>query len=76
MVLRDKPLSREDLKRVIEGRGAARRIPMMIHEWINAGTFKERAPEYQAVLDQYPCDIVRTYLNIPQVFNAPADDPS
>jgi hypothetical protein len=72
----DKPLSREELKNVIKGKGAARRIPMMIHEWINADTFKERSGAYKTVLDQYPNDIVRIYLNIPQVFDTPADDPS
>lgn len=38
-MLLDKPLGREGLKNVIEGKGAARRIPMMIYEWINPASF-------------------------------------
>jgi hypothetical protein len=64
------------VKNVIEGKGAARRVPMMIHQWINAETFGGRKAEYQKVLDQYPSDAKTIYLNIPSVFDAPADDPS
>jgi hypothetical protein len=76
MALQDQPLSRGELKEVIEGKGAARRIPMTIHEWINPDIFGERADAYRAVLDDYPSDIQKIYLNIPQVFDAPADAPS
>ncbi|MDR2302987.1 MAG: hypothetical protein LBE10_00165 [Treponema sp.] len=76
MALLDRPLGREELKKVIEGKGAARRIPMAVHEWINPDIFGDRTPQYRGVLDQYPSDIVKIYLNIPQVFDAPADDPS
>jgi hypothetical protein len=76
MALLDQTLSRDDLKKVIEGGGAARRIPLAIHRWINAKTFGEREGMYQEVLDRYPCDIKTVYLNFPQVFDAPADDPS
>ncbi|MDR1174250.1 MAG: hypothetical protein LBK83_02100 [Treponema sp.] len=76
MTLPDRPLGREELKKVIEGRGAARRIPMAVHEWINPEIFGSRAPQYREVLAQYPSDIVKIYLNIPQVFDAPGDDPS
>jgi hypothetical protein len=76
MALLDKPLSREELKQVIEGRGAARRVPMAVHQWIDAGIFGERAGEYRAVLEQYPCDIVKIYLNMPGTFDAPKDAPS
>jgi hypothetical protein len=57
MTLLDKPLSREELKQIVEGKGAARRVPMSIHEWIIPDAFGDRSPIYQAVLDQYPCDI-------------------
>ncbi|MDR3334905.1 MAG: hypothetical protein LBT13_08495 [Treponema sp.] len=76
MALLDRPLSREELKKVIEGNGAARRIPLMIHEWVNPDSFNDQALEYKTVLDQYPNDVVRVYLNMPTFFDAPVDDPS
>jgi hypothetical protein len=76
MALLDKPLSREELKNVIAGKGAARRIPMAVHEWINPDIFGEKTPQYREILEQYPCDIIKIHLEIPQVFDAPADDPS
>jgi hypothetical protein len=76
MPLLDPVLNREEVKKVIEGKGAARRIPMTIHQWINAKTFGNREALYQEILDQYPSDIKTINLNIPQVFDAPKDDPS
>ena len=73
---RELPLNREEIKKVIEGKGCARRIPMAIHQWIDAGTFGSREAEYRELLDQYPCDIKTMYLCIPKVFDAPEDDPS
>ena len=76
MPLLDPALSREEVKNVVEGKAAAQRIPMAIHQWINAKTFSSRESQYQELLDQYPCDIRTIYLNIPKVFDAPEDDPS
>ena len=76
MTLLDSPLNREEVKKVIEGRGAARRIPMAIHLWINSETFLGREALYQELLDQYPCDIITIPLNTPKVFDPPEDDPS
>jgi hypothetical protein len=72
----DQPLSREELVKVIEGKGAARRVPMAIHFWINPDTYGSRSGEYKAVLDQYPYDFDLTYFNLPGMFDAPADDPT
>jgi hypothetical protein len=74
MALLDNSLSRDELKRVIEGKGAARRVPLAIHEWIFPHVFNERSPQYQAVLDKYPTDIQKIYFNLPHVFDAPWDD--
>ena len=76
MVLIDPVLNREETKKVIEGKGSARRVPMAIHQWISAKNFGAREAQYQELLDQYPCDIIPVHLNIPKVFDAPADDPS
>ena len=72
----DLPLTREELCRVIEGKGRARRVPMAIHTWIDPNIFNKQKDNYFAVLNQYPCDIVKIMLRVPDVFNAPADDPS
>ncbi len=74
--MKDTPLTREEMIRVIEGKGAARRIPLAVHPWVSdPGIFGERANEYRRILEDYPCDIQRINLRIPAVFDAPADDP-
>jgi hypothetical protein len=72
----DFPLNRKEIKKVIEGKSAARRIPIAIHQWINTENFGDRQSIYQELLDQYPCDVTTIYLNIPKIFEAPEDDPS
>lgn len=74
--MKDTALTREDMIRIIEGKGAARRIPLLFHPWISAGSFGEEAPRYQALLDEYPCDAQFIPLRIPDVFLAPQDAPS
>ncbi|MDR0494590.1 MAG: hypothetical protein LBG95_03040 [Treponema sp.] len=76
MPLLDPALGRDEVKRVIEGKGAARRVPLAIHQWVNANTFGDRETQYQELLDSYPSDVKTIYLNIPHVFDAPQDDPS
>lgn len=70
------PLSRAEVRQVIEGRGAASRVPIAIHPWIQPEKFGTQEAACRAVLAQYPCDIVTIQFNIPKVFQAPADDPS
>ena len=70
------PLSREEVKRVIEGRGAAKRIPMAVHQWIDTTRFGGRKPLYDAVLARYPNDVLTIPFDIPEVFEERADDPS
>ena len=68
-------LGREELRRVIEGRGNAGRVPVMLHFWINPGAFPE--PERaRAILDRYPQDAQPIWFQIPRIYEAPADDPS
>ena len=76
MSLLNPTLTKTEMRRVIEGRGAARRVPMAIHEWVTAGMFGAREKEYRDLLEKYPCDMRAIHLNIPKVFEAPADDPS
>ncbi|MDR0474435.1 MAG: hypothetical protein LBH43_12280 [Treponema sp.] len=76
MPLLDPALSRAEIKSVIEGKGAARRIPLAIHQWIHAEDFGSRQALYREVLDQYPSDIKTITFNIPHIFDAPCDDAS
>lgn len=68
-------ISRESLIDVIEGRGAAERVPAVVHFWVNPANFKEPKP-VQDLLDQYPSDVQVVPLHIPAVYEAPDDDPS
>lgn len=70
------PLSREALRRVIEGRGHAGRVPLMIHFWVNPDAFGERRDAVARLLAAYPSDMQAIWFRIPAVYEAPADDPS
>ena len=76
MPLLDATLSREEMKNVVEGKGAARRIPMTIHQWINPRAFGDRETQYRELLDQYPFDVKFIGFKIPGIYDAPEDDPS
>jgi stage II sporulation protein P len=52
--MKDTPLSREEVIRVIEGKGAARRVPIAVQQWIAPEIFGEREAEYRALLEDYP----------------------
>lgn len=69
------PLTRDEVASTIEGRTTARRIPTMVHFWTNSGAFGERAQEAADILNRYPMDVQIVGVNIPQIFDAPADDP-
>ncbi len=70
------PLSREALRRVIEGRGHADRVPLMVHFWVSPGAFGERSGDVSRLLAGYPMDMQAIWFKIPAVDEAPADDPS
>lgn len=70
------PLTREEMRRVIEGNGAARRVPMAYHPWCYTEAFGTERARYEELLQKYPCDIELIRLKMPEVFDAPADAPS
>ena len=71
------PLSREEMIRVIEGKGCAGRVPLLVHCWVSPDTFEgEKRAAVADVLSRYPMDAQIIRLNIPSVYDAPADDPS
>ena len=71
----DQPLTREEIISVIEGRGAARRIPTTVHFWTSAQTFSDREQEAKDLLDKYPMDVLPIGIGLPGNFDAPEDDP-
>ena len=70
------PLSRDALRQVIEGRGHADRIPVLLQFWSNPGVFGDRSGEAAAIMAPYPQDAEVLGIRIPEVFDAPAEDPS
>ena len=69
------PLSRTEVRSVISGRSTARRVPFDIHFWVHADTFGERQAEVRRILAKYPEDLQIVSLRIPDIFDAPPDDP-
>lgn len=70
-----KALSKEQVRSVIEGRGAAPRIPMMYHFWTNPAVFADPGKTAE-LLSRYPQDVQTVDIHIPQLYDAPADCPS
>lgn len=71
------PLSREEIIRVIEGKGEASRVPLLVHMWVYPGAFTgEKRAAIEDILSRYPMDAQMIDLNIPSVYDAPADEPS
>lgn len=58
-------LLREEIVKVIEGKGAAERIPLLYDIWIYDNVFHNNPKEREAWLSKYPCDIDRVFLEMP-----------
>ena len=72
-----KPLLREDLIKVIEGKGRAKRVPLLFHVFINSGSFDEtKRAAVAELLSCCPMDAQMIPLNLPGTHTAPPDDPS
>lgn len=72
----DQPLSREEMIRVVEGRGGARRIPIAVQHWISPSAMGDKEEVCRSILEKYPCDFEKICFRIPDVFDAPPDAPS
>jgi len=70
-----KELTRQQMKNAIEGKGAAPRIPMVYHFWTPVDIWGEHNATAVEYLRSYPFDIERVGVNMPQIFDAPPDDP-
>lgn len=71
-----KPLSREELKSVIEGKSIAKRVPSVVHFWTNQEVFGDNKDKAISLLNKYPNDVLSISINTPDTFYAPDDDPS
>lgn len=70
-----KGLKREDIIRVIEGKGAAERVPLLMDIWIYDNVFENDPEKREKWLSRYPRDIREVFLQMPGMFEAPAEDP-
>jgi hypothetical protein len=68
-------LNREQVRSVIEGRGAAPRIPVLLQFWTHAEEFGDRAPAVRALMDRFPEDAQVIGVRMPGNVEPPAGDP-
>ncbi len=68
-------LSREEVKKVIEGKGAAKRVPLMYDLWIYDNIFEDSPELRDKWFESHPCDVEGIGLLLPDAFQAPEDDP-
>ena len=71
----DQPLTREELVSVIDGKGAARRVPLMMHFWAHPAAFGDQEARVRELMDQYPMDIQTIGVEMPGLFEGREDDP-
>lgn len=69
-------LTREEVRQVIDGRGAASRIPLAYDHWINNNIFDGSDEKKEQWLSQFPRDIQFFEINMPELLIAPSDDPN
>jgi uroporphyrinogen decarboxylase len=69
-----KPLSRHELISVIEGKGNAKRVPILLHFWIIKNSFLgEKRNELEKILLSYPEDALRIGIRMPDLFRNPEE---
>jgi len=73
--MRTRPLTREEMCRIIEGKGHAERVPMIYHFWVSPEVFQDKQAAKQ-LLDEYPCDVQTMYIQTPELYDAPNEYPS
>ncbi len=73
----DMPLTRSEVASVIEGRGCARRIPLVIHQWLYPDVFKDPVSNarIRGLMAQYPSDAVFIRWRFMKLWEAPPDAP-
>ena len=68
-------LGKEEIKKVIEGRGCPSRPPILYDMWIFTEVFGERREEYDSFLATQPRDVDFVDLKMPDTYQASEDAP-
>lgn len=68
-------LKREDIIGVIEGKGRAKRIPLLYDMWIFSNVFGNDGCAYREWQKQYPCDVDYVFLTMPDMTEGHDVDP-
>lgn len=71
----ERSLTAQEVKNVIEGKGAAYRIPSGIHFWINPWVLGDKTQEALNIMSEYPDDLDVIVVNMPTVFRDQAKIP-
>lgn len=67
-------LTREEISNVIEGKGRARRIPLLYDLWIYDNAFDEDGEVHRKWQSQYPCDVDTIFLQMPGMYEGTEGD--
>ncbi|MDD7739601.1 MAG: uroporphyrinogen decarboxylase family protein [Lachnospiraceae bacterium] len=68
-------MNREEVIRVIEGKGQGLPVPLMYDFWIGKNVFENEEISREEWLKKYPCDIDTAFHNMPGNTKGPAEDP-
>lgn len=69
-------LSKEEVKKVIEGRGSGEHIPMLYHLWIYPWIYGEWQEAFENFMVGQVKDVENIEVILPDMFQAPPDDPT
>lgn len=69
-------LKRQEVINVIEGKGAASRVPLCYDMWIYNNAFGNSDEKRAQWLEKYPCDIAYFDMRMPEVTAGHPDDPN
>jgi len=67
-------LRRDEVRSVIEGRGAARRVPVLLHFWTHPEAFGDRTPAVRSLMGEFVEDVQAIGIRMPGVSDAPPED--
>ena len=68
-------MSREEIRRVIEGKGEGLRVPILYDFWIGKEVFHGDEAGWRQWLEQYPRDIDSVFFGMPGSTEGPVEDP-
>ena len=69
-------LSRQEVKNVIEGKGAASRVPVMLQFWTPAQNFGDRTEQVRELIGKFPQDVQTIHVSLPDIFEGAKSDPN